>query len=203
MAQASFATSVPRIIATVSVPQICSFASDDPPEIQITLTLEAGRAITIATRNEPFWPIQNALVISDANTKTSIPLPRVDVNYRTTAPLMLAQAHEAGFITLVPGVPYNIAQTFRPLGHEIFDAAKVASLGETRYRLAGAFGMHQFQPGQECSLAIERELRITKWKYGTKGDLLAINMKDANAMQNDGDPIVVHTEGEVDFRVQE
>lgn len=203
MAHASFANSTPRITATTSISRVCSFASDDPPEIQITLTLQTECAITIATRNEPFWPIQNALVISNADTKTSITLPRVDVNYRTAPPLALAQAHDAAFITLVPGVPYNIVQNFRPFGHEIFDAVKVASMGGARYQLAGAFGMHQFVPGQEYLLVVEKDLRITNWKYGTKAELLTADLNDANAMQSDGDPIVVYAEGQVNFRVQE
>lgn len=103
----------------------------------------------------------------------------------------------------MPGVPYNIVQTFRPFGHEMFDAVKVASMGATRYRLAGALGMHQFRLGQEYLLGIEKGLRITSWKYGTKAELLTADLNNAKAFQSDGDPMLVHTEGQVEFRVWE
>ena len=115
---------------------------------------------------------------------------------------MLAQAHEAAFVTLAPGVPYNIAQTFRPFGHQAFETAQVASMGEIRYRRAVAFGMHQFVLGQECLLAVEKGLRIMNWKFGTKAELLAADLKDADAMGSDGDPIAVQTGGQVEFRVE-
>ena len=98
--------------------------------------LEANWAVTIVTRNEAFWPVQNALVIFDASPESPVILPRIIACYRSATPLVLNQAQEANFLTLLPGVPHVIVQSFRPFGPEVFDAAKIVAMSPARYRLA-------------------------------------------------------------------
>lgn len=198
MAHSSSASSTPRIVVEAILPPICSFASLKPPELRVKLTLEARSAVTIVKRNDAFWPIQNALVIVDASTDTPVTLPRVDVNYRSAAPPVLSQAQEAMFITLIPGVPHIIAQSFRPFGHEVFDAA----MGAARYRLVGSFGMHQLAVDHEYLLTVEQGLRILNWMFGTKDELLAAEGDQPNAMHIDGEPILVIAVGQTKFRVE-
>lgn len=202
MAHSSSANSTPRIVVEATLPPICSFASLEPPELRVKLTLEARSAVTIVKRNEAFWPIQNALVIVDASTGTLVTLPRVDVNYRSAAPPLLSQAQEGIFITLIPGVPHIIAQSFRPFGHEMFDAAKVAAMGAARYRLVGSFGMHQLAVDHEYLLTVEQGLRILNWMFGTKDELLAAEGDQPNAVHIDGEPILVIADGQTKFRVE-
>lgn len=202
MTHSSSASSPPRIIVEATLPPICSFASPEPPELRVTLTLEARSAVTVVRRNEAFWPIQNALVIVDTSTDTPVTLPRVDVNYRSAAPPVLSQAQEAIFITLIPGIPHIIAQSFRPFGHEVFDAAKVAAMGAARYRLVGSFGMHQLAVDHEYLLSVEQGLRIFSWMFGTKEELLAAEGDQPNAVHIDGDPILVIADGRTKFRVE-
>lgn len=177
---------------------ICSFSSPEPPELRLTLTLEASSAITVITRNEGFWPIQNALVIVDASTEIPVILARVDACYRT--PLVFNQALKT--ITLLPGVPHIMAQSFRPFGHEVFDAAKIKVMGAARYRLVGWFGMHQFTIGRQYLLAVEQGLHVVNWMFGTKESLLAAIKDRPSAVHRDGDPIPVIAGGQAKFRIE-
>ena len=203
MVHTSSASSTPQILVEATLPPTCSFASPEPPELRVTLILEATSAVTIIKRNGAFWPIQNALVIVDASAaNTPVILPRVEANYSSAAPLMLSWSQEALFITLEPGIPYVIAQSLRPFGHEIFDAAKVAAMGAARYRLVGFFGMHQLVVGHKYLLVVEQGLRIFNWMFGIKEELLAVDRDQANAVHQDGEPIPIIAGGQIKFRVE-
>lgn len=203
MAHTSSASWTPQILVEATLPPICSFASPEPPELRVTLTLEARSAITIVKRNGVFWPVQNTLVIVDASAANiPVTLPRVNANYRSAAPPMLSWTQELMFITQEPGVPYVITQLFRPFEYEIFDNAKIAAMGAARYRLVGWFGMHQLVIGHEYLLAVEQDLRIFNWIFGTKEELLAIEGEQSNAPQKDGEPIPIIAGSQTKFRVE-
>ncbi|MCJ1261166.1 hypothetical protein MMC22_001030 [Lobaria immixta] len=164
--------------------------------------LEASSAVTVVTRNEAFWPVQNALVIVDASTESPVILPRVDACYRSTAPLVLNQAQEASFLTLLPGVPHVIVKSFRPFGPDVFDAAKIVAMGAARYRLAGKFGMQQLTVGREYLLTVEQGLLIVNWMFGTKEMLLAVEENEPNPVHIEGEPIPVIASGQAKFRIE-
>ena len=164
--------------------------------------LEARLAVTFVTRNEAFWPVQNALVIVDASSESPMILPRVDACYRSAVPLVLNQAQEASFLTLLPGVPHVIVQSFRPFGPEVFDAAKIVAMGAARYRLAGKFGMQQLTVGREYLLTVEQELLIVNWMLGTKEMLLAVEGNEPNPVHIEGEPIPVIASGQAKFRIE-
>ncbi len=187
----------PQLLVEISLPEICSYSTPEAPELRGVLTLQASRPVTIISRGgATFWPIQNALMITDAKTGEKQRLPNVDVCYRQGPDLALTQAHEQAYLTLEPGKAHVIAQPFRPFRRDEINQ-------ENKYRLM-RFGMHQFTIGVEYIIRLEPGLSIDWWKYGTKEELLVPDGEEPKAGRaSDGDPMLVVEKGEARFRVGE
>ncbi|KAL9099802.1 MAG: hypothetical protein Q9163_004745 [Psora crenata] len=161
-------------MAQANLPVLCSFSSEEAPVLRLTLTLTSSSStIKIHRHASPFWPIVNALSITNLQTHEVVQLPRMDINFRSAAaqgekePSVSSSATTEGqddyYMTLQPGVPFTTSLDFRPFGHEIYDSERLKGLGSDKYRIATTLGMHLLQTGVEYDISVREGMKLGSW----------------------------------------
>lgn len=187
-------SSEPRIVAEAHLPSTLSFTTGPDPELKMTLTLiGVERPVTISRNNNALFTSVNAFQISKVPGGDRIYDFWIDYCHRSARAMPLDPNHADDFVTLQPGVPYEIHRlSFRPLGQERRTQATEALLNSSadprqKYRFI-QLGMHLLEPGMEYLVRARQGIEICKWRWGAKEELMPC---DWFAVRSDGDKLKV------------
>ena len=163
----------PKISAQALLPKSCSFSSEQPPKLQLLLTLHSDVNIKVHKHCSPFWPIVNALSIQDVQSHEPVKHPTMDVNFSSLAARngSASAKRDDEFLTLKSNKPHVIEIDFRPFGHEIFDKERLSQMGSEKWKIATTLGMHLLEVGKGYKLNIRHGMEVNNWTADTEEEL--------------------------------